>query len=258
MRNLTALTTARWELLNKASSVLSTESMSLLSELLTAEIGFPSPDNKLGPNVPIAPIAPLPDLKGDAKVALCVGHARSNDAGAIAFNGIYEEPFNNDIVKRVQAELASRGIQAEIINYYPGSGYGQAMKWLAKHLLDNGFTHAFEFHFNSATPSAHGYEYLHWHKSKKGVIMANVFQRLHGETFLDKTSRGVEPLGDEAHERGVLFCSITHCPAIILEPFFGSNKEDAESYMSDDGKAKLSNFYANAIHESIIELAAAA
>lgn len=252
--NQTDLTTARWELKNKPNPY-SKESVTLLLELLNKEIGYSSPN--IGPvSVPAVPIAPLPDLTGKAKIALCIGHARAGDSGASAWNGTSEESYNNEVAKLIKQKLDALGIESEIINFYPGNGYGSAMTWLAKHLLDNGYTHAFEFHFNSAGPSAKGFEYLYWHKSTRGIVMAKVFQDLHREMFLDKSDRGVEALGDEAHERGVLFTSITHCPSIICEPFFGSNEDDARSYMTSEGKEKLSSFYAKAIKLSIEKLAA--
>lgn len=241
----TQLTTARWEFLN--SSFLSSESEQVISELLDKEIGYPAPN--IGyVNSPVEPIAPLPDLKSNPKIALCIGHSRSNDSGAVAYNGVYEETYNNEVISLVKRKLS---YHSEIINFYMGDSYGEAMHWLANHLKNNNFTHAFEYHFNSAGPTAKGYEYLFWHLSTKGIVMAKIHQKLHGEFFKGKYDRGIEPLGDDAHERGVLFTSLTHCPSIICEPFFGSNKEDAESYMTKSGKEKLSDFYVAAISESI-------
>ncbi len=251
---LTDLTTARWELSNKASG-LSPVSLCLLTALLNEKIGYPAPNLRVEPGTPSKPITPLPDLTGKAKIALCIGHARANDSGAVAYNGVSEEVYNNIIAIRTKKRLEVMGYKVEIINFYPGNGYSSAMVWLARYLKDNSFTHAFELHFNSAGPTAKGFEYLYWHKSTKGIVMAEIFQALHSETFLDKSNRGAEALGDEAHERGVLFTSITHCPSIILEPFFGSNKQDAESYMTEEGKDKLSNFYSVAINKCVQVLA---
>ena len=243
--------------MNTASGI-SAASRDLLISFLDEKIGYPAKAVIVEPGTPTKPIAPLPDLTGKAKIALCVGHARANDAGAFAYNGIAEESYNDHQVIVIKKKLEALGYRVEVISFYQGSNYSQAMVWLAKHLRDNGFTHAFEFHFNSAGPTAKGFEFLYWHLSVKGKIMAKIFQQLFAETFLDKFNRGVEALGDEAHERGVLFTSITHCPAIICEPFFGSNKADAESFMTEEGREKLATFYASAIDKSVKALAQAA
>ena len=109
------------------------------------------------------------------------------------------------------------------------------MRWVAARLLALDVDFAVELHFNAATPSAEGFEYLFWHKSKVSRVAAQAMQDAHAEEWEWMKNRDVEPLGDEAHERGVLFVSLTHCPALILEPFFGSSQREVAAYMADDG-----------------------
>lgn len=247
--NQTLLTTARWELINRAVG-LSSETNETLLALLDKEIGYTAP--KIGPvDIDQTPIAPLPPLDASVKVALCVGHSRNGDKGAVAINGLSEWDFNRERAVRVKALLDSMRIKSQVIDYYQGSSYSSSMQWLANHLLRNEFTLAVELHFNAASPSAEGYEYLFWHKSKRGKVLAQTFQAHHGKVFSSAKDRGIEALGDEAHERGTLFVSLTHCPAIILEPFFGSNSKEVAAYMSEKGRSLLEQHYADSIKESI-------
>lgn len=250
--NQTLLTTARWELLNRSLGV-SAESKQVLLDLLNKEIGY-EPVNIGDVDIVQAPVGDLPSIDAKAKVAICIGHSRAGDSGAVAINGISEHRFNVARAKNVKHLLDSKGIESHVIDFYQGGSYSSAMQWLANHLERNEYTLAIELHFNSASPSARGYEYLFWHKSKRGILVAKEFQSLHGQYFPSAYDRGVEPIGDEAHERGVLFVSLTHCPAIICEPFFGSNKEEVSMYMTANGSKKLEDFYADAIARSLSTL----
>lgn len=247
--NQTLLTTARWALINRSACLDSQVKETMLS-LLDKEIGYSAPD--IGDvDIVGTPVAPLPSFSKGTKVALCVGHSRSGDSGAVATNGLSEHKFNKARAVAVKSLLENKGIEAHVIDYYQGGGYSSAMQWLANHLRKKEYTLAVEFHFNSASPSAKGFEYLFWHKSKVGILVAKEFQKNHLNYFPDAYDRGIEPLGDEAHERGVLFTSLTHCPAVILEPFFGSNKSEVDRYMSTGGQQKLEAFYADSIFKSV-------
>lgn len=239
------LTTARWELINKPSD-FSDYTRTAIRELLDKDIGYPYRD----PDIKIqTPIAPLPRTDSRAKIALCLGHARSGDRGAVAFNGVYEEDFNLAVLQKTQEMLTEFGIDSEVIDYYEGSTYGQAMRWLAEYVKDRDFTMAVEGHFNSYNGKVEGYEYLHWHRSKRGIKVAENFLLMQNKFYPSKESRGLKPLRGIQHERGVLFCSLLHCPSIILEPFFGDSENDAQDYIRNPDRLSLMN--AEAIKMSV-------
>ena len=248
MNAQTSLTSARFQLF-KNWPAPSPERASVLS-LLEKEIGYPAPAGLYGKQTALdlaaigvpanaTPIAPLPKPKKGRtgfKIALCIGHARSGDRGASSTSGIYEEDFySGPFVESLKAKLEAQGFEVVVIDAYQGSGYGSAMRWVAARLLALGVDFAVELHFNAASPSAEGFEYLFWHKSKVSRVAAQAMQDVHAEEWEWMKNRQVEPLGDEAHERGVLFVSLTHCPALILEPFFGSSQREVAAYMADEG-----------------------
>ena len=187
-------------------------------------------------------------------MGLCLGHARANDKGAVALNGVSEEEYNTEILTRVAEGLAARGVELVTFFNYQGLSYGSAMRWIAQRLREEKVTLAIEFHFNAANPSVRGFEYLHWHKSTRGVKAAVRLQEMHRAAFPWQYDRGVEPLGDQAHERGVLFTSLTHCPAVLAEPFFGTNQKDMEYFFSSEGRSALVAHYVRGIVACTVEL----
>lgn len=236
--NQTELTSARFSLLkewNKPS-----EARTIALELFKEKIGYDAPAWLYGDLTSIpaqgTPIAPLPSIPDDKRllIALCVGHSRSGDSGAVALNGVSEHSFySGEYVEELAAILRLAGFDVVIIDEYEGSSYGSAMAWLAAELKTLGVDFAVELHFNSASETAEGFEFMHWHLSKKGVIAAVAMQNKFAELAPDNKNRNVEPLGDEAHERGVLFASLTHCPAVIAEPHFGSFAKEVLQFMSN-------------------------
>ena len=238
--NLTALTSARYELLTSKTVGLSGGAFGALVATLDDAIGYPAPSALYAnvsdiPTSPI-PVGPLPAKKKSRKgflIALCVGHSRRGDSGASSTSGVSEQSFySRFIVKQLAGELMAMGFEVVIIDEYEGGSYGSAMRWLAGELKRLGVDLAYELHFNAATPSAHGFETLFWHKSKVSRKVAEAMQTTQAKAYPEMKDRDVEPLGDQAHERGTLFCSLPACPSLILEPFFGSSSREVREYMS--------------------------
>lgn len=161
-------------------------------------------------------------------IALCCGHSRLTgngyaEGGAVSVGGVSEWAYNSDLAPRIKHYLAREGVQSIIYNRYEGSGYGSAMSWLANQLQEDEVTAAIELHFNSAGPSATGHEWLHYKTSSKGKALATSLDSVFDQAFPALKSRGVFP---PTNGRGEDFLKKTHCPAVIAEPFFGSNDND--------------------------------
>jgi len=179
-------------------------------------------------------------------IAICVGHSRIGDKGAISVDGTSEHNFNSRIAYKLEAILCKRGIKSELFDKYDASSYGSAMSWIAYRIKLIGATIAIELHFNSAKPSANGHEFLYWESSKGGRKLAKCFAESYQKNFPASTSRrdnGLFPIGKSA--RGSQFLRKTHCPALILEPFFGSNKKEWIAADPD----KIAAAYADSIAE---------
>lgn len=163
-------------------------------------------------------------LSAHPVLAICVGHSRYNDMGATACDGETDEwTYNTRVAKVIQETLAEAQVESVVVHEYTGGGYTEAMRNLSDTLKDLGVSAAIELHFNAASPSAHGSEMLHWHSSKKSKALAQSLQRSVVAEFGCR-DRGVKP--KKRGDRGALFLRKTHCPAVIVEPFFGTNEED--------------------------------
>lgn len=240
MTEQTQLTSARWELMN-GDHGLSPASAEIALDLLNQKIGFPAPNVGLVETE----CGDIYDLTGS--IALCLGHGRPNDAGTRAHDKTVEETWNRSVILAVKKRIKqlAPGLTVHSFLEYEGSSYGSAMRWLARKLDEiDDLIFGAEFHFNAYDGKAKGFEYLFWHKSFKGKRLASFFQDRHAIRFPGQANRGVEPLGDQAHERGTLFCKLPKKPTIILEPGFGDNPEDAAHWLQGEGRELLVNHYA--------------
>lgn len=179
-----------------------------------------------------------------AKIALCVGHSRRGDrTGAINTSSVSEYAFNRHLARLTAAILRERGHDPLVVDDYTKQGYSAAMCWLADAVKDFGADVAVEFHFNSAGPFATGHEWLYWHTSVRGAVLAKCFDKCFRKAFPQAKARGAKPADDE--DRGGGFLRRTHCPAVICEPFFGSNKEETDHYTKRS--ALVAQTYADAL-----------
>jgi N-acetylmuramoyl-L-alanine amidase len=175
--------------------------------------------------------------------ALCVGHSRRGDNGAVNTVGTSEHAFNTPLANRVAEILRDRKHTAHVISAYDADAYGPAMRWVGNEVGKLRADAAVEFHFNSAGPSAEGYEYLFWHSSKRAEKLAQCFTLAHKLAFPKARSRGAKPL--DPTSRGGEFVRRTPCPAVLLEPFFGSNA--AETGLYSGAREELAQAYADAL-----------
>lgn len=183
------------------------------------------------------------------KVALCVGHSRKIrgrvDGGAVSVDGVSEFDFNSELAGLIQEKLMRAGINSAIFDAYHGSGYTAAMTDLAAQVKKYGADIVVELHFNSSDdPKSNGYEYLHWHNSKNGTRLATIFLSEHGRYFPKSRARGLVNISSEK-QRGGGFLKRTHCPAVVLEPFFGSNRKEWDHY--SENMDRLADMYVSAI-----------
>ena len=178
------------------------------------------------------------------KVAICVGHSRQGDKGAVSVGGVSEWEFNRDVAEYLFTELGKRGIDAKIFQRYAGRDYPTSMRWLAAQIKDYGADCALELHFNSAAPKASGFEVLCFDP------LSDILSTRLAKCVLDKTAK-TWPEGRNRNvkwaERGRLFIESLPCPAIIVEPFFGSNRNDWERWKN--AQAELAGIYADGIQE---------
>ena len=176
-------------------------------------------------------------------IALCVGHSRLGDSGAQSVDGTSEWDYNSHVANILQADLCSIGIVARVYDDYRKHTYSAAMVWLSRQLKADGAHAAVELHFNSAGSAANGFEYLHWRGSARGAALASRIHAAHVAACPDDKDRGIKSKG--SGDRGAAFLRLTHCPAVICEPFFGSNGPEWAEW--EDSAERLAAIYAAGI-----------
>jgi len=163
-------------------------------------------------------------MEGGDMIALCVGHSRRGDQGAVSVDGTTEWYYNSDLAERVSILLDAAGVEHEVVDNYQAATYGAAMRWLGRELSKLRATLALELHFNWAeTRAASGHEWLYWHKSAAGRAAALRLDKCMRAEFPQSLARGAKAV---ASGNGAGFLRGTPCPAVICEPFFGSSRED--------------------------------
>lgn len=177
------------------------------------------------------------------KIAICVGHSRSGDKGAVNTDGVTEWAFNTPLAQRTAELLRDAKHEVKVWSKYGGSGYSSAMSWIAEQIREFKADVAIELHFNSAGPTAEGHEFLHWHRSGRSSRLASCFHFSLKKFFPERKARG--PKAIASGDRGSAFLQRTHCPAAILEPYFGSNVAETNFYSAR--REELARAYADAI-----------
>jgi N-acetylmuramoyl-L-alanine amidase len=177
------------------------------------------------------------------KIAICVGHSRSGDKGAVNTDCVTEWAFNKPLADRTAELLRDAKHDVKVWSKYEGSGYSSAMSWIAEQVREYGADVAVELHFNSAGPNAEGHEFLHWHRSGRSARLSSCFHFSFKKFFPTRKARG--PKAVSGINRGSAFLQRTHCPSVILEPYFGSNVDETAFYSAR--REELARAYADAI-----------
>jgi N-acetylmuramoyl-L-alanine amidase len=178
-------------------------------------------------------------------VAICVGHSRTGDNGAASVDGMSEWKFNDPLADEIVKILGELGVPAFKLNSYEGKSYGGAMRWVAANLEQKHASLAVELHFNAANGVARGHEWLFWSGSKRSSRLATCLLARYQAAFPEIPLRGIKP--KTAGDRGAEFLKLTHCPAVICEPFFGDNQEDWK--IATDRKSDIARAIAAGIHD---------
>ena len=115
------------------------------------------------------------------------------------------------------------------IHEYLG-GYEERQKVMAQRTKD--FDLVIELHFNAFDGKANGSEALVNKDNELMVSVANKYGSLMSEFgFKDRGVKEID-LENNDQERGEVFISSMYGDAIILEPFFGDNKEDVAKFVN--------------------------
>lgn len=159
------------------------------------------------------------------KVALIIGHnARSKGA----FSTIVGSEFSywKNIAEKVKGEIP------ELVDIYerkPSTNYVIEMKEVLKELNKNDYKFCLELHFNSSSSlSAKGCECLVYYKNDKAKKLAiDLMARLQSKfKSTIRGNRGLIEVQDSNTRGGYGICN-SKDTYILIEPFFGSNIDEA-------------------------------
>jgi N-acetylmuramoyl-L-alanine amidase len=175
----------------------------------------------------------------DKLITLVVGHtSNASGAQAIAPLSMSEHEYNTDLATLIADKIAKD------FNVYVAfrdkMGIDRVYAELEKMNPDANI----ELHFNSSQdPKAFGTEVLCSYNSKglAHVVQTKLCEHLSRD---DRGNRGVKIL--QSGERGYASVSRLQCPNVLIEPFFGSNRQDAELGLNK--KFKI----VDAIHEALL------
>lgn len=164
-----------------------------------------------------------------ADVAIVIGHHPTAPGATLELgdHSIYEYHFWKPFARELAASFdtnwnAFNGVDAVYVIERPNPNPDEK---LAARVNETNADATIELHFNSfSDEAAQGTEMLHWHNSVQGEKLAEL---LHKRTTkaLDTHHRGAK--GRDGSDRGGTFLRLTAMPAVICEPAFGSNEDDA-------------------------------
>jgi len=156
------------------------------------------------------------------KVAIVVGHTKLRP-GAKGIDIPSEYVYNSKV-----AEYLSDVCDI----YHYGSynlGYKAMVKANAEKMNTKNYDLVIELHYNSfSKESANGCEVLYYYKNVKGKNLAAKLSSAISKGFCSK-NRGAKSLSS-GKERGYWALYYPEATALLIEPFFGSNTEDADKF----------------------------
>lgn len=171
------------------------------------------------------------------EIAIVIGHNNKSKGACSPFNIPCEWDFNNKVATYL-TDIAD-------IYYYDSysSGYTTMIKRNAAKINKKNYKLVIELHYNAASPEANGCETLYYFNSKKGKELATKASELISSKFNVK-NRGIRALVN-SKDRGFAAVYYPKPPVILLEPFFGSNKNDSDKFRNREKE------YADIIREII-------
>ena len=181
-------------------------------------------------------------------VGLVIGH-NSAAQGATNYEGESEYSYYKRIAPLLQSELRKEGIDCSILERSTGR-YSRQVSEVANNLVTLKCDLAICLHFNSYNKNVQGVETLRMRTAGDFTYhLASILSRyIHTEYgFALRASKGVKNLGNKDRGAGMLEgIRKKDVPAVLIEPFFGDNKE-CLAVLNDDTR------FVNTLKEAIME-----
>ncbi len=156
-------------------------------------------------------------------IAFVIGHTKLKK-GAKGVDNIPPEWDYNGSVGEHLSDIAD-------IYYYDSYnlGYKSMVKANADKMNKKDYDIVLELHYNYVdTPQANGSEVFYYYLNKKGKEMATRLSGMISSTFKVR-DRGAKAMISSA-QRGYWAVYLPKATTLLLEPFFGSNKDDVSKF----------------------------
>lgn len=171
------------------------------------------------------------------KMAFIVGH-NSLARGAVRIDTDETEyEFNSRLALLIEELAPAYGIEARIFHRIPVGSVRRELDQVYEQVDAWGALAAAELHFNSHDSRAHGSEVLSSGTALSLRLAANVQREI--VAALGLKDRGVKTVG--AGKRGGMSLHSGKCPAILIEPFFGSSEKDLSHMMQRGGPRAIAH-----------------
>jgi len=180
------------------------------------------------------------------KIAIIVGHnKRSQGAQSIEPIGRSEFDFNSELAEIMETKANNFQFDVKVFSREYLGSYRKEIKKVYKEVNNWNADYSTELHFNSAVFTVAGSEVLS-SGSQKSIKFAELTQKEQVKLFgrEGRTDRGVKIR--KKGSRGYLSLVSGNAPAIIVEPFFGSNRGETRQ-IENIGLGKLADAYLNAM-----------
>jgi N-acetylmuramoyl-L-alanine amidase len=173
------------------------------------------------------------------RVAVVVGHnERAPGAYALEPIGMCEYPWNLLVAHAMVDRASAHGLDARFFLRTPEGGYTAEVRRVYREVDAWGAECSIELHFNAAGPSATGTETLHSGGARSRRLAGHVQAQMLARLKL--RDRG---LLERRTGRGSLSLMAGRAPAILVEPFFGSNRIDSLSAAALGGPEGFAEMY---------------
>jgi N-acetylmuramoyl-L-alanine amidase len=185
------------------------------------------------------------------RVALVVGHDERRQGAYSPALDVHEWEWCGALARQLHTELGLRGVESRVFLREPGGRYSEQMAQLCGKINDwqAGYRGlVVSLHFNSTTEDWAGGCALHWPSSAAGRAAASALSAAAAAAIGNRNRGAIAQDRSWSSGRPPLWIlQLTKAPASILEPFFGSNEEDARAGDAAMRSGELAHALADAI-----------
>lgn len=182
-------------------------------------------------SVPSSPEAPVTPVK--TRIALVVGHNEKAGGAYSDYLGNDEYRFNSKVAAKLAALLKDDGMEAAVFFRQARGGYSAEIDAVYREVDRFNPRLALELHFNAG-----GGDYCCALVARKSNIGAAVAGRICAEIQGCFGIRSIGAVERSSSERGGRSLYAAKAPTVLLEPFFGDNRNHCGAGMTTDALAQ--------------------